>query len=224
MSAAADNYADALKRLPGDRDSALPLLTQAFDTYKQVADAPESDDTLRRMAVLGMARSKEARGELSDAITQYERVAKEWPDTVDAKRAEERVKLLNSPEGKEFYTQFTAFKPKANSGVLPPRGTGRFDMGSPFGTPLPPDHPPIDGPMIPAPGLGTSPLLPSPPVDMPRTPAKDESARPPADLPNNPFAPPDAKPKDEPAKSKELPSDPFAPPAPKSVDESAKPK
>lgn len=241
IAAAGENYNDALLRMPADRDSALPLLTQAFDTFKTVAEEKATDDLARRMAILGMARTLETRGELTEAITQYERVVKGWPKTDDARLADDRARLLATPEAQSFYTQFAAYKPKVGSGVLPPKGTGQIDLNNPLGSSLPmlpPGHPAVDGPMIPAPGLGdqpsgTIPEIPlvtpeptrpaepksEPATAMPKTPEPPKATEPPPQPPTaeptkapgpEPTRPPEAKP--EPPVS-ELPKDPFQQPA-----------
>lgn len=135
LSAASESYQEALTRLPADREAAAPLLSQALDTYREAGEKAHDDPVLKRLAELGIARTYEARNELADAIAQYEKVAKDWPGTDDAKAATERAKLLRDPETVAFYEKFAAYKPPTTP-TLPPRGTSRFD--------LPLGHPALD--------------------------------------------------------------------------------
>jgi hypothetical protein len=171
LQAAEVRYQEAFQNLPANRDAALPLLTKAYDLFEKAyesVDSKDKDAPQRRMAKMGMARSREARGELDEAITIYKEIARDWPESVEGAQAKHLVEELQKPEIARFYDDFAKFKPE--SFTLPPRGRSLLD--------LPLDHPALDGPVIPAPGL---PGLPKGPVTTP--PASSE-------IPKDPFEPP----------------------------------
>lgn len=145
LRAAAKDYQEGVTRLPADREAAAPLLSQALEGFKTAAEKAGGDSILKRMAALGVARTYEARDELSEAIAQYEKVAKDWPETDDAKTASARVTLLRDPETVAFYRKFASFTPPKTPS-LGPRGS------NPLGG-FPANHPSMDGPIVPAPPL-----------------------------------------------------------------------
>lgn len=136
LQAAEARYQEAFQDLPANRDAALPLLTASHDLFRQARDKAEPGSASRRMAALGMARTLEARGDLDGAVTQYKEVARDFPETPEGKEATELAERLRKPEVIQFYKEFSAFKPA--SPTLPG---------------LPSDHPALEGPAVPAPGL-----------------------------------------------------------------------
>jgi len=147
LMAASNRYREGLSRLPADPDSAKPLLTQALDGFTAIEAKAKGNEMLRRLAMLGIARTHETRDELDEAIAEYEKIAQSWPDTDDGKQAAARAKKLKDPEAIAFYKKFAGYKPKAAStgSLLGPRGANRLD--------LPPGHPSLDGPTTSAPPL-----------------------------------------------------------------------
>jgi tetratricopeptide (TPR) repeat protein len=145
LRAAEARYLEGFGNLPENRDAALPLLTKAYDLFEQAYEKSADDKAapVRRFAALGMARALEARGDLEQAIKRYNEVARDWRDTDEAKQAAALAAELETPEIAKFYKDFAAFKPETMT--LPPRGQGLLD--------LPGTHPPLDGPIVPAPGL-----------------------------------------------------------------------
>jgi hypothetical protein len=205
LKAASTRFRDGLSRLPADRETANPILTQALEGFQAIEQDAKDDPTLRRLAMVGIARTYETRDELSEAIVEYEKVAAAWPDSEDGKQSAERAKFLRTPEAESFYKTFASFKPgKPSSTTIGPRGSNRFD--------LPAGHPPLDGPLMPAPSLidGVSPGSISFPSDAP----------PSGDLPKDVFQ------KNDPAKPKgDAIPDVFPDePAPKPKDDAGKPK
>jgi hypothetical protein len=192
-------YEEALRDLPNQRETGRPLLEEAIKQFDLVlaeapAEAPEAE-----MAAMGKARALESRGELDKAIAQYEEVAAKWPNGRAAKEAEERAKLLQTPDAQDFYEKFYAMdfsQVGSTSGGLGTGGPGdllsipglRSGAGSSlFGEPA---IPPLGG--VPA-GATT------PPADAPASTPAAPIAEPPTtpELPSDPFAAP-AEPKPEP--------------------------
>lgn len=150
LRAATLRYGDAIKLLPGDRESAAPLLKQALEGFEAIEGDSKADPMLQRLAILGAARTLETQDDLPKAIEQYEKIAKNWPDTDDGKAALKRADRLKSPEVVAFYKKFSSYKPRLGPTSLPPRGSNGID--------LPLDHPPLDGPTMKAPPLGGVPI------------------------------------------------------------------
>ncbi|HEU5116534.1 MAG TPA: hypothetical protein VFT74_07650 [Isosphaeraceae bacterium] len=195
-------YQEGLRDLPRNRDVAKPSLNRAYDMYEKVAKAAPPSAPERMMALLGMARTLETRGELKEAREQYLEVAELFPKAPEAKHARERAKTLEDPEVKAFYDEF--YKQDFSSQVSGPPSSSPLIPG------LPADHPPLGSPMFP-----NSNLLPGNPGDFPDLGLPAPSSAPAPSLPSEPFAPSEsAKSKDEPSESSEassVPADPFAP-------------
>lgn len=165
LRASTARYREAIAQLPGDRAVAGPILAQVLEGYRTVEQNAKNDDTLRRLAMLGIARTYETRDELSDAISTYEKIAKGWPNTEDGKAASARAKLLQDPDSVAFYKAFADYKTKTSLGTLGPRGANALN--------LPPGHPGLDDPAMPAPSLLGGPgvtagSVPSPEGELPR--------------------------------------------------------
>lgn len=147
LRVATSRYQDALRRLPGDREAARPLLSQALEGFEALEKDTKLDPMIRRLAAVGVARTHETRDELPEAIAAYEKVAQAWPDTEEGKGSAKRAEALKRPEAVAFYKKFSTYTPpRPGSTTLPPRGMNRID--------LPAGHPPLDGLTIPAPPIG----------------------------------------------------------------------
>ena len=146
LQAASARYRDAVSRLPNERDAAAPILTQALEGFREVEKHAKADEPmLRRLAMMGVARTLETSDDLPGAIAEYEAIAKEWPDSSDGKGAAKRVSTLKDPKVIAFYKKFETYKARPGETTIGPRGTNRFEM--------PPGHPPVDGAIMPAPSL-----------------------------------------------------------------------
>ncbi|SIN76523.1 hypothetical protein SAMN05444166_0716 [Singulisphaera sp. GP187] len=192
LQAATEYYNTGFADLPANRDVALAQLKLALKYFEQVAKESPKDAPQARAAAFGVARTHEARNEIEKAVTQYQSVAKSWPDTEEGREAKKLAELLQKPENVAFYKELYAFKPVETT--LPPLGQGSI--------PLPPGHPST--------GTGSLLLPPPPPssVETPKMPAGDEATKAPAPAPAG-----DEKPKANPAPASGLPDDVFAPSA-----------
>lgn len=207
-------YQEGLRDLPRNRDVAKPSLNRAFDMYEKVAKGADRNSPERMMALLGMARTLETRGELKEAREQYLDVAESFPDAPEAKNAKERAETLKNPDVIAFYDEF--YKQDFSSRVSGPPSTSPLLPGLPAG------HPAIGQPMLPNSNLlpGNTNIFPGMDLGFPVAPGGPAPEPAPAsesapDLPSEPFAPtgPSAS-KSEPASPSETPSvpaDPFAP-------------
>ena len=202
LQAATETYNKGFRDLPANREAAEPLLRKARTQFEQVVKQSPKDSPQARVAALGVARSLEAHNDLDKAIVQYEHVAKTWPESVEAKHAQRLARALRKPENVAFYKELYAYKPIETT--IPPLGTQGLTL-PPIpgigGLGLPPNHPPVDGPTIPAgsllpptPGGSFLPPLP-PPGSSGTTPAKDSLMGTP--LPGDVFSPGATAPKAE---------------------------
>ncbi len=145
LQAATDFYNKGFSDLPNNRDVALPDLKKALGLFDKVLEQSPKDSPQARAAALGKARTLEARNEIEKAITQYEYVVKNWPDTDEAKQAGRQAEVLRRPESVAFYKELYAFKPAEVT--IPPLGSGELNLptnpssflqGSPLMIPPPP--------------------------------------------------------------------------------------
>jgi len=142
-------YNQALNSLLVSRETVDANLSKAKDAYeKTIIRANGVNDTeLANLAQLGLGRTLELQGKLTEAIEAYNKVAAAAGDSPLGKKAKGFAEALQKPEAKAFYQALAAYKPQ-------PVGAN----GLPAGMGLPPNHPSLDGPTINTP----LPALPSP--------------------------------------------------------------
>jgi hypothetical protein len=133
LQAATEFYNLALADMPHNRDVALPTSKKALDLFDEVIKESPHDSPQARVAALGKARVLEMRNELPRAIEQYQLVAKEWPDTPEAREAARFAEALKDPRAAEFYKELYAYAP--TKVTIPPLGTETFEHNLAPGTP-----------------------------------------------------------------------------------------
>ncbi len=112
---------DAMLDLPNNQDVSRQTSRKALDLYDQIIREAPHDSSPARLAALGRARVLEMRNDLPDAIKQYEKVAKDWPDSPEAAEAKRYAEALKDPQAANFYKELYAFRP--TTVTLPPEGT-----------------------------------------------------------------------------------------------------
>ena len=104
-----------------NKQDAADELRKAVALYTSVIESSRSGtDELQGRAYLGRAMAYESlagaqpgnRAELANAIADYEELLNRWSGKPCAASARRQLALLNSEEGKQFYTKFAAFSPK----------------------------------------------------------------------------------------------------------------
>lgn len=127
-------YQEGLRELPANRDAGKPSLTQAAELYERALKDAAADSPVRKFAQLGLARTLETRGELTEAREAYLKVASTWPDAPEATTAKRRAEQLADPEVQKFYQAFATenFSTFTPAGSAPAAGA---DAGLPTGTP-----------------------------------------------------------------------------------------
>ena len=94
-----------------NRTIANQELTKAVNGYLKALEQ-SSDDMVRERATFGLARAKEAQGDLDDALKSYEEVVKQWPKGAYKQSAQQRIDDLSRKSTKQFYDTFAKATPK----------------------------------------------------------------------------------------------------------------
>ena len=94
-----------------DRVQSGADLAKAVEEYKYLLEHAEVPELLER-ATLGLARAYESQDKLVDAQKEYEAVVKNWPDSVSATEAKQRLADLERAATTEFYAWFATQDPK----------------------------------------------------------------------------------------------------------------
>jgi tetratricopeptide (TPR) repeat protein len=151
LQAASEYYVDGFDDLPRNPEVAIGNFKKAHDLFDQVYREASKDSFQARVALLGLARSLEARNDLPKAIEKYELVASSWPGTPEAAQAKQLADALRVPAAADFYKQLYAYSP--TKVTLPPMGTQDLQL-------------PSTGINLPGGNL-TVPAKPTPLIDMP---------------------------------------------------------
>lgn len=135
----ADGYlAEGGEFLFTDREQAGDKLRLALENYQAVKDEAPRKSALQQRAMLGLARTREARNEAEEARQEYKAIVDLDSKSALALAAQQRLEDLDRPSTKEFLDWFAAQDPKVRGGL----GTGKrpdFDFQSL------PDEPLSDG-------------------------------------------------------------------------------
>ncbi len=124
LQAATGYFNEALADLPNNSEVALSALKKSLDLFDQVIREAPHDSAPARVAALGRARTLEMKNDLPKAIEQYERVAKEWPDSPEADEARHFAEALKDPQAVAFYKDLYAYSP--TTVTIPGGGTETF--------------------------------------------------------------------------------------------------
>ena len=118
-----------------DRDLANADLKRAREGFEQLLAVGGTNPMIRERAVWGMARCLESTsdGDTARAIEAYERLLKEFPETIYKPFAEDRIAALKTGGTKEFYAWFSKQNPKP-ADIRPKDGAVKSDL-DPFDLP-----------------------------------------------------------------------------------------
>lgn len=122
------NLRDGIRLSISDRAASNERLEEAregFDKLLASADAPVE---AREQSMMGLALTLESQssGDTEPAITAYENLLREFPETRYAKQAKERIDELKTGESQQFYAWFSKETPSPASRPQP-------NDGNPFG-------------------------------------------------------------------------------------------
>jgi len=116
-----------------DRETSKEELEDATKNF-EMAFSASSDPAVREQATLGLARTYEAEGNLTEARKNYEKMVKNWPNGIYTDEAKQRIEDLSQKPTEQFYAWFEKLERKP-------------DTSKPFRDPMfPPGHPPIKNP------------------------------------------------------------------------------
>ena len=166
-----------------DRAEAQEKLEEALADYEEVAENAR-EPVLEERATLGAAKANEALMRLDGARALYEKVVQDFPNSLSAQMATDRLEDLNRKSTQEFYSWFAQFEPPT-----PATGPGTPGVKPDFDAlPDTPDAP--LGPGLGLPSVGAEKL---PSGAMPEKPAANASDAPTAektgDAPETPAEP-----------------------------------
>uniref|UniRef100_A0A7C4LLT1 Tetratricopeptide repeat protein n=1 Tax=Schlesneria paludicola TaxID=360056 RepID=A0A7C4LLT1_9PLAN len=116
-----------------DRELALADLERAKNDFEKVLAAKvDPPENVKQRALLGLARTLEALcdGDTAPVIEAYERLLKQYPQSIYKEQVERRIKELKSPSAREFYAWFHAQKPKPPEFRKPQDGPAAQDATS----------------------------------------------------------------------------------------------
>ncbi|MEI7923483.1 MAG: hypothetical protein WCJ40_16355 [Planctomycetota bacterium] len=151
LLAANQYYNQAINSLLVSRETVELNLGKAKDAYeKTIARATGVNDSdLANHAQLGLARTLEMQGKLTEAIEGYQKVATAAANNPIGKKAAGYAEALQKPDAKAFYQALATYKPQPPVNSLG-SGLGGAGLGSGLGSglDLPPNHPSLDGPTI----------------------------------------------------------------------------
>lgn len=124
----ADYYlGDGCNQLFSNKANGQDLLNKAIRLYDSVLEQNSYPSIVER-ATYGLARAKEAKGELEPAEKLYAEVATQWPEGTYAEAASRRLADLKRPATKELYDRFAQFDPKPAFSA--PDEKPEFDMSN----------------------------------------------------------------------------------------------
>jgi hypothetical protein len=166
-------YSRGVNDLPNQRVTARPVLGQALEMYDRVLAASPEATPEYGDALLGKARTQEARGDLDDAIATYKLAATKLGDTAAGKSAAARAAELDTPLARQFYRDF--YEQDFSTASTVPGGASPGALPG-FGNPVPGGDP-LGG----LPGIDD--ILKVPPMPA-------ETGAPTGELPKDIFTPP----------------------------------
>lgn len=116
----ADNaLADGGRMVFVDRSGGRQRLEAAAAAYKRVVDSPTAPPRAAERAIFGLARAREALGELADARLGYESIVREHPTSPLRGLAEARASALARPSTAAWYDWFATDAKPAAPGAKP---------------------------------------------------------------------------------------------------------
>lgn len=139
-----------------DKDGSRLRLESAAQQYSQII-ASRPQGLLAERATLGLAKARESLGQLEEARSGYEALAKDHPFSPVAGIAAEHARLLAEPQAREWYGWFTSWKPPV---AVP--GGGAAPAVNPESPATPPEASPSAADPASTPGPAPEPTTPEP--------------------------------------------------------------
>lgn len=124
-----------------DRPTAMSRLEEAGRLYEGLARAKDVPADVQMQAALGLAITTESRGALSEAVTDYLKLADSFPDTAEAMVAKRYAEELGTDQAKTFYRELASYQPKTPDLSLPEKS----GIDAVIPPPPPPTTTPLNG-------------------------------------------------------------------------------
>lgn len=172
------NLEEGILKLYKDHEVALTDLKKAQEEFEAVVNSKQSlPDALKQRALLGLARAQESMcdGDPSAALATYRKLKEDHPGSIYETLVNQKIKELESADGKAFYAWFHSQKPKPADFRKPKDGTAGSSLLPP-GFSTPGETPDVSLPPAPT-GGKTTPEVPKTETPKTETPA-EEPAKP----------------------------------------------
>jgi len=104
-----------------DRESSDKSLTKAKQAFSEVLNHPKANNDAKSDAIYGLATTLEVLSgdDLSQAIEQYQRLVKDFPESQHVSWAKTRIEQLQQKSAVEFYAWFRKQNPNPEDRPLP---------------------------------------------------------------------------------------------------------
>lgn len=122
---------ESLPKMFTDREAGLADMKRCQEAFQEVLDG-NPPDAIKERALFGLARVLETTsdGDTEPALKVWKRLVAEYPAGLYKAYSEERIKVLESNDGKAFYAWFAKQKPKPPEFRRPTDGAaGAAGMG-----------------------------------------------------------------------------------------------
>lgn len=103
--------AQGCNQLFSSKELANREINAAMELYAVGLD-PSQPSSVRQQAAFGLARAKEAKGELEPAARQYRELIEKWPNGAYASEAKQRLEDLKQFDTKRMFDDLRKFDPK----------------------------------------------------------------------------------------------------------------
>ena len=90
--------------------------TRTGDRQLHASPRAVGDTEIKERSTIGLARVHEALSQLGEAQQEYEQLLKQWPKSIYATEARQRIDDLSKQSTKEFYDWFASQNVKALGG------------------------------------------------------------------------------------------------------------
>jgi hypothetical protein len=122
LSAANGYYTSGVRLSFTSRTASDGSFEKAATAYKKLLDNRSTPKQVRERALHGMARLEEATSgeDTSAAITAYEKLLSDFPQSIYKELAEERIAELKKPEVQKFYAWFKQQDPSVTDSLMVP--------------------------------------------------------------------------------------------------------
>lgn len=141
---------EALPKMFTDRAAGVADMKRCQAAFQEILDGGTAPEPVRERALFGLARVQETTStdDTGPAVKTWQRLATEFPDGIYKTYSEQRIKALESGDGKAFYAWFAKQNPKPPEFRRPqdglPGAGGAAGLDDAFGLPPSPGAKPAE--------------------------------------------------------------------------------